>query len=375
MRFRVLLSIFLFCFVAAPAEAASLEHMAGQMIMVGFRGTGEAPLHEDIRFLLEDVAAGRVGGVILFERDAVTKERGRNVRSLKQVRLLTDMLQARTAVPLFVGVDQEGGLVQRFLPAAGVPDTLSPADLGRGTAQATGAAATRLSAKLLEAGVNLDFAPSLDVNVNPYSPAIGALGRSFSSDPAVVTAHAGAFAGGLQQNGIIFCWKHFPGHGSATADSHEDLPDISSTWSDAELLPYKKLLRSGQPGMVMVGHLFNSHLDSVYPSSLSASVINGLLRRDLGWDGVVITDDLQMKAVGERYSMKESIALAVNAGVDVLLFGNNLVHDPQTGRKAHAALMELVREGRISQARIEESYKRIQSLKVKIALHRPLVQP
>ncbi len=365
-RYRAL-SLFFILVFAAPAGAATVEEMAGQMIMVGFRGTGDTPLHEDIGYLREDIAAGRVGGVILFERDAVTKERGRNIRSLAQVGRLTDMLQSGARIPLFIGVDQEGGRVRRFLPAHGMPDMPSPADMGAQDPAATRALASVMGAKLREAGVNLDFAPSLDVNVNPASPAVGALGRSFSADPRMVAAQAGAFADGLREQGVLFCWKHFPGHGSAAVDSHEDLPDISATWSRAELEPYTLLLRPDQPGMVMIGHLYNSGLDSRHPSSLSSATINGLLRRDLGWAGVVITDDLQMKAVRNRYSLKETIALAVNAGVDVLLFGNNLVHDPQTGRKAHTALVELVREGKIDQARLEESYNRISALKARLA--------
>lgn len=353
---------------AAPAFAASVEEMAGQMIMVGFRGTGEAPLHRDIVVLQRDIAAGRVGGVILFERDARTGERGRNVRSVEQVRRLTGMLQAKARIPLFVGVDQEGGKVQRFLPAHGVAATPAPEEMGKGTPAATRAYAATLGAKLRESGVNVDFAPSLDVNVNPQSPAIGALGRSFGPDAATVVAHAGAFAQGLQEQGILFCWKHFPGHGSAAVDSHHDLPDITATWSRAELEPYAKLLQPGMPGMVMVGHLYHSGLDAKYPSGLSPAIINGLLRRELGWDGAVITDDLHMGAVAARYSLKETVALAVDAGVDILLFGNNQRRVPYvSARQVHAVLVQLVREGRISRARLEESYIRILRLKGRLA--------
>ncbi len=366
---RVFLCLFFCLSAVSPAAGATVEEMAGQMIMVGFHGTGEAPQPEDLRVLFKDVAHGRVGGVILFERDVRTGQRGRNIRSLQQVRALTDMLQAEARVLLFIGVDQEGGRVQRFLPAHGVPGMPPPKEMGLKKPAETRALADALGGKLREAGINLDFAPSLDLDVNPQSPAIGALGRSFSRDPKIVTTQARAFAAGLEGQGVLFCWKHFPGHGSAQADSHQDLPDITGSWTREELEPYRALLQPGQPGMVMVGHLFQAHLDPNLPTSLSAKVINGILRKELGWNGVVITDDLQMGAISDRHALKETVALAVNAGVDVLLFGNNQKGPPfVSAGQVHKVLVELVREGAIDKTRLEESYARIIRLKDRLAV-------
>lgn len=345
---------------------ASLEEMAGQMIMTGFRGTGEEPLSEDLTELLVDIRAGRVGGVILFDRDAVTRTAGRNIVSFEQTRRLTARLQAAAPVPLFIAVDQEGGRVRRFREEHGAPATPSHQELGQGRPQATRAEARRLGGVLRSAGVNLNFAPSLDVNISPKSPAIGALGRSFSADPLAVAAHGGAFAKGLAEAGMLYCYKHFPGHGSATHDTHDGLADVSSTWRKTELAPYRILIGRQPPAMIMMGHVVLRQKTGDLPASLSHGAVSGMLRRDLGWKGVVVTDDLQMRAIEGRYSTREAVRLAVLAGVDILLFGNNLTHDPKEGRKIHTILVDLVRAGEIPSKRIEESYKRIMKLKANL---------
>lgn len=347
----------------AKKPQASLEEMAGQMIMAGFRGTGEEPLSEDLRLLLEDIHKGRIGGVILFDRDHLSKTPGRNIVSLDQTARLVSMLQAAASVPLFVAVDQEGGRVRRFREEHGAPNTPSAREMGQGPTEATFDQALRLGQTLRSVGINLDFAPSLDVDVNPLSPAIGALGRSFSADPAQVAAHGRAFARGLARAGVLFCYKHFPGHGSATEDTHNGLTDISSTWKKSELAPYRALLAAQPPAMVMIGHVVLRQKTGDLPASLSRKAINGMLRRDLGWKGIVITDDLQMQAIDGKYSAREAVKLAVLAGVDILLFGNNLKHDPGEGRKIHAILVDLARSGEIPPKRIEESYKRIMKVK------------
>ena len=354
--------------VSAKKPQATLEEMAGQMIMAGFRGTGEEPLSEDLRRLLDDIRSGRIGGVILFDRDHISKTPGRNIVSLDQTARLVAMLQAAAPVPLFVAVDQEGGRVRRLREEHGAPNTPSAREMGRGSTKATFDEALRLGETLRSVGINLDFAPSLDVDINPLSPAIGALDRSFSADPAEVAAHGRAFARGLARAGVLFCYKHFPGHGSATEDTHNGLTDVSSTWQKSELAPYRTLLTTQPPAMVMIGHVVLRQKTGDLPASLSRKAINGMLRRDLGWKGVVITDDLQMQAIDGKYSTREAVKLAVLAGVDILLFGNNLKHDPGEGGNIHAILVDLARSGEIPPKRIEESYKRI--MKVKAGLRK-----
>ena len=341
----------------------SLEAMAGQMILCGFRGTGESPLSEDLVNLLEDIRSGRVGGVILFNNDAATGESGRNVTSLEQVGRLAALLQKDAPVPLFVSVDQEGGRVRRLREEHGVPATPSARELGAGGPRTTRFEAEKLGALLHAAGINLNFAPCLDVDVNPESPAIGDKGRSFSADPSAVAAHGKAFAEGLFSAGVIPCYKHFPGHGSAVADSHHGVTDISDTWIRAELEPYREILPVTPPAMVMIGHVLHRELSGTLPASLSSRAILEYLRGELGWQGVVITDDLQMQAVEGSLGREEALRLAVQAGVDILLSGNNLRHDPLEARTMHAVLVDLARRGEIPEARIRESYRRIMALK------------
>jgi beta-N-acetylhexosaminidase len=349
--------------VSAKRAYPSLEEMVGQMIMIGFRGTGEEPVSDDLRDMLADIRMGRIGGVILFDHDITDKNARRNIRSLEQSKALIARLQAAAPLPLFVAVDQEGGRVRRFKEAHGMPYTPSPQELGRRTPEETFKDALHMGKILHSLGVNLNFAPSLDVNSNPLSPVIGALGRSFSDNPLKVAAHALAFARGLSKAGVLSCYKHFPGHGSATDDTHIGLANVSATWRKQELEPYRIALASQPPAMIMVGHVVLRQKSGSLPASLSRNVINGMLRRNLGWKGVVITDDLQMGAIAERYHTKETIRLAISAGVDILLFGNNIKYNSKEGAVIHSIVMDMVRAGHIPPKRIEESYKRIMKLK------------
>lgn len=404
----------------AGASSPSLSDMIGQMLMVGFRGaqpqavapsasdmlgmgallhqgrakhnatkvgaagtTGTASAHGTagkgasygVNEVLDDIRAGRVGGVILFDRDVTTGSPERNVISPKQVRGLSAALQAAAAaspagLPLFVAVDQEGGRVQRLKPERGFTQYPPARQLGQGSVGETRLRAVAMGRELADVGVNLNFAPVVDVDVNPDSPAIGRLGRAYGRDPRAVAAHAAAFINGMAHAGVVSCLKHFPGHGSARADSHLGVTDVSATRRPEELLPYRTLLRpagnawaDGWGGMVMVGHLYDNRLDAAHPATLSRATIDGLLRRDLGWRGVVITDDLQMGAITDRYSLEEVVFRAVDAGADILLFGNNLRWQPDLAARVHATLTALVQSGRISEERIRQSYQRIARLK------------
>jgi beta-N-acetylhexosaminidase len=361
------------CALLRPeAPTPELKRQAGQMLLVGFRGA--EPLDAAGRALpiLEQIPRLNLGGVILFDRDAQLGTPGRNVTGPEQLKRLNAALAqaARGAgmPPLFIAVDQEGGRVQRLKPANGFPDSPAAADLcpdADADGQAALAAGTATGRMLRQAGFNLDFAPVCDVNVNPQNPVIGGIGRSFSADPARVAACAGAFARGLRSAGVLSVAKHFPGHGSSTSDSHLGFTDVSATWSESELAPFSALIASGQADMVMTAHVFNERLDTRHPASLSRPVTTGLLRRRLGFTGVVVTDDLQMRAITDKYGLKEALGLAVNAGADLLLIGNNLAYEEDAADKALGALMELVAEGSVSPARIRESAERIRALKAR----------
>lgn len=354
------LCVFFLCFGGDAFAAPSVGDMAGQMLLVGFKG--QEP--DECGAILKDIRARRLGGVILFKRDAHDARIPRNIRDAAQVKRLTAALRGASAeYPLFIAVDQEGGKVARFQPRDGFPAFPSAADLGRGTPEATRRAALGMGQMLKGLGVNLNFAPVLDVNVYPASPAIGRLGRSFSADPQSVAAHGAAFADGLNGAGVVAVFKHFPGHGSAHADSHKGVTDITVTWSERELLPYRSVLGRPGPHMVMTGHLFHAGLDPAFPATLSPAVINGLLRGRLGYDGVVVTDDLQMDAIAAGYTLEEVVLRAIGAGADILLFGNNLDYDPGIAAKVQAIIVRAVEDGKIPRARLEASWGRIMKLK------------
>ena len=337
-----------------------LNRQIGQMIMVGFRGTTlqEAP------GLSDAITKLHLGGVVLFDYDVPTKTAGRNITSPDQLKRLTLELQETASIPLLIAVDQEGGRVARLKTRYGFPESISAEKLGRlDNLDSTYDAALAIAETLDKTGINVNFAPVVDLNSNPENPVIGALERSFSADPEIVTSHATETVRALQAGNIIPTLKHFPGHGSSTTDTHKDFTDITESWNASELLPYRNLIEDGYIGLVMTAHVYNASLDQTYPATLSKAVITGLLRNSLGFRGPVISDDMQMKAVTAHYSLETAIRRAIEAGVDILLFANNSSYDPDIAHKAVKIIRSLVDEGVVSSTRIDSSYKRIMTLK------------
>jgi beta-N-acetylhexosaminidase len=348
--------------VARDAAPPPLRERIGQMIIAGFRGLEAGPG----RLIAEDIAERHLGGVVLFARDVPANSPTRNIESPEQVLALTAQLQSYAATPLLIAVDQEGGLVARLDERHGFPATRSAAELGaRDDVDVTYEAGAAIAATLAEAGINLNFAPVVDLNVNPANPVIGALGRSFSADPEAVARHAAAFIRGHRERGVITTLKHFPGHGSSTADSHLGFVDVTDTWSDIELEPYRRLLGEGLVDLVMTAHVFNANLDPTYPATLSHATITGLLRGDLGYGGAVVSDDLQMAAITSQFGFETAVLAAIDAGIDLLLFGNNLVYDETIVARVIDLVEGFVAGGLISEARIDQSYARIMALKAK----------
>lgn len=342
----------------------SLEIKIGQMLMVGFRGITAS----DISPIGKQIRDFHLGGVVLFDFDVETKEYGRNIVSPEQVRKLTGQLQALSQRPLFIAIDQEGGLVCRLKQRSGFPPNVSPQYLGRVDSPDSTRAYTDLIARSLRVlGINMNFSPVVDVNVNPENPVIGRLGRSISANPKTVSAHARTIVETLHGRSILSALKHFPGHGSSMADSHLGFVDVSTTWSRQELIPYSELIAYGLPDMIMTAHIYNSKLDPTWPATLSHRTIDGVLRRELGYQGVVISDDMMMKAIADHYGLEQAISKAVNAGVDILLFANNtFTFDPGMPEKAFAILKKLVERGEIPMERIEQAHQRILALKTRL---------
>lgn len=223
--------------------------------------------------------------------------------------------------------------------------------------------AQKTATMLAESGINLNFAPVVDVNRNADNPVIGALKRSFSDDPEIVSEHAAEWIAEHRRQRVLSCIKHFPGHGSSTSDSHVGFVDVSDVWHESELLPYRKLCGRGLVDAVMTGHLYNQRIDPDFPATMSAKTINGLLRAEIGHDGVVFSDDLQMRAISDRYPLDETVCRSLAAGVDILVFGNNLEYDPDICPKAIDAVMNGIKRKMISEAQVEQALQRVQTMK------------
>jgi len=229
--------------------------------------------------------------------------------------------------------------------------------------EAATAAGHVLASELRACGVDLSFTPVLDLD-HGGSSVIG--DRAFHRDPRVVSMLARGVMHGLLQAGMHNCGKHFPGHGSSRADSHKTLADISDTWREIELEPYRQLAKDGLLDAVMIGHLYHPRFSdgARLPASLSRRAITALRAKGyIGFQGVVVSDDMEMGAVRGEYSLEERVIKAVNAGTDLIVFSNEKSHDPELGVKVHTVMSEAVKDGRISRVRIEQAYGRIMLLK------------
>jgi beta-N-acetylhexosaminidase len=334
----------------------------GQLFLVGFDGCALDRSH----WLTAALEQGLPGGVILFDRNVDGSVQ--NFSSPAELNELTAQLQELSPDLLLVAADQEGGKVCRLKEQNGFPAALSAEELGKGDPSCTTApAAAAMAATLARHGINLNLAPVADVNLNPASPIIARYGRSFSSHAEQVAAHCAAFITAHHQQGVACCLKHFPGHGSASGDTHLGFVDITEDWQETELEPYRLLINKDFADAVMTAHVVHRGLGpKQLPASLSPVVVTGLLREEIGFGGIVITDDLQMKAITERYGFREAVQLAVLAGADLLIMGNNLQRRPDALAEGMAAVQELLDKGAITSEQIQSSLRRIAELKAKI---------
>lgn len=327
-----------------------LETAAARLLTVGFHG--KAPTPE-----LERLLARGVGGVILFSR---------NAGSPAEVLELTRAIKRKAGRPLVVSVDQEGGKVARLrdgfteLPAFRALGELRDEALALEYGRMVG---TELAA----VGVDLDFAPVLDVDTNPKNPVIGE--RSLGSDPALVAKLGVAFAEGLAGAGVAACGKHFPGHGDTHTDSHLTLPRLTHSLSrlvDVELVPFAAAAAARIPA-IMTAHVVFEALDPERPATLSSAVLRGLLRERLGYDGVVFSDDLEMQAIAAHYAISDVMIDGLTAGVDSFL----ACHTAELAHQAIDAVVSGVRRGVLSPSRVQEAAGRVQALAERFASREP----
>jgi beta-N-acetylhexosaminidase len=345
------------------ARSANLDVKIGQMVMVGFRGLEVNNEH----FIVQDIRERHVGGIVLFDYDVPTQRTVRNIESPSQVKALIASLKSASATPLLVAIDQEGGIIARLKERHGFPPTVSHQRLGElNDLETTHKQAALVAKTLADLGINLNLAPVVDLCINPDNPIIARYERCFSANPLVVTHHALQFIRAHHEQGVLCALKHFPGHGSSTADSHLGLTDVTRTWSRVELDPYVRIIEAEQADAIMTAHVFIANLDKQYPATLSQATITDILRKELNYDGVVISDDMQMGAIINHYGFEMAIRNAIEAGVDILVFANNSVYEEDVARRAIGVIRELVQAGTISEARIDESYRRIQRLKSRL---------
>jgi beta-N-acetylhexosaminidase len=348
------------------AYAKTLDQKIANMFIVGFYGTKVSKNTK----IIQDICRRGLGGVLLFERHPTRHSKAKNISTPSQLKRLTQALGSGCAHKPLIAVDQEGGKVQRLRAKDGFYGRYPKASvLGAGTMDVAKRSYTKMAQELHRVGINYNLAPVADMAVNKKNRVIYRLGRSYGSRGDRVAMFDKIFINAMHRQKILTSLKHFPGHGSSLGDTHKGFVDVSKTWSNKELLPFKQVIDSGKADSIMVAHVFNQHIDSRYPASLSYKTIHGLLRGKLGYRGVVITDDLQMYAISKHYSLKNTIKLAINAGVDILLFGNQL--DPKhevTIEKLVSITKSLLSKGEIKTASIDRANRRIDTMRAKIGL-------
>ncbi|NGP44826.1 beta-N-acetylhexosaminidase [Bacillaceae bacterium SIJ1] len=343
--------------VEQQLESMSLDEKIGQLFFVGIEGTkwNQATAGQLLDF--------PVGGIILFSR---------NIESPQQTLALTNQLKSHhtSPIPLWIGIDEEGGDVSRLPSSAFLPFPAA-ATFGQGDPEVTYLAGEATGSSLQALGINIDFAPVLDVNSEQNNPVIGS--RAFSHEPTQVTEHALAFAEGLQEANVAPVGKHFPGHGDTIVDSHVALPIVNKSLEELkqlELVPFRAAIKDEMPAF-MVGHLLVKNLDQDTPSSLSPIVIKHLLRDTLQFQGVIMTDDLTMEAILSQYTIAEATVKAIKAGNDVVLIS----HGSQNTLSAFQEVKKAVAKGVITEQQLNESVRRILRMKEQGKLTDEVVPP
>nr|WP_314734523.1 glycoside hydrolase family 3 N-terminal domain-containing protein [uncultured Campylobacter sp.] len=334
---------------AAPQtqEKPTLRKMIAQMIIVGFNGSDPKTAKEAV----SEAKYQRFGGVMMLSK---------NISDKKNLTALTSAFK-EAQEGIFIAIDEEGGLVTRFKDKEGFETFISAQkvaktlDLG-----AAGELYGKMAQQLKDVGVNVNFAPVADV-LNPKSTIIGSRGRAFSTDIDEVSLYASEFMRASQARGVIAAMKHFPGHGNVEADSHTAKVVIEK-FDYTELKPYFDAVRKNEAKMIMVGHIYLMQRDTELPASLSPAIIDGLLRGELKFDGVVISDDMLMGGLKD-FTLQEKVINFINAGGDVMLFSDYKIDGRRTAELVTQLVVDAVGAKQIPKERIEESYERIMKLK------------
>jgi len=343
-------SIFSLLFALQLYAVPSLQTMIGQILMVGFHGQNSSQIEPILKAITEE----KIGGVLLL---------GRNIDSSEQLTALTQDLQNASKTPLLIAIDQEGGKVARLNASNGFEDFPSPMSVGQNMDLVQAKSLYSRMAHTLKAhGINYNLAPVVDIQ-NPNAPIIGAKQRAFSPYPTSVSLYAQAFIDAFHEAKVLTSLKHFPGHGSAKADSHTHITDISLSWEFDELRPYFDMIQTNRAKSIMVAHVYLKRFDLEYPATLSRAIIDGVLRKEMGYQGMVISDDLLMKGVSAEFDLAQRLTLAINAGVDMLIISEPKLDGVSTIERVNHILLKAVEQKVIEEEKIKNTYERIMAFK------------
>src|SRR5258706_1679636 len=339
-------------FIQSNAQTIdSLDIKIGQMILIGM------PKAEVDSVVLDEVKKGKVGALIYFEKNIP-----KSSSAFAAFKKMSWTYQKAAPIPLFICIDQEGGKVNRLKEKYGFARSITAESIGKSKSiDSVRFYAEATASTLAGLGINVNFAPCVDLAVNSTNPVIVKNGRAYSANEDSVTMFAKEVVKQHRKFGIVTALKHFPGHGSSQDDTHLGLADVTNTWTSRELKPYQRMTDSGYVDGVMSSHIVNKNLDAnALPGTLSKPILDGMLRGKMRYNGVVFSDDMQMKAIASNYGLEEAIKLAVNAGIDIMCFSNNISGEEwRRLDRGHNVLKNFVPRGEIPKARIDDSFRRI----------------
>jgi beta-N-acetylhexosaminidase len=361
MRLLIITAIFsLGVLYSTKIQAQNLDSLGikiGQMLLIGFPGPAVDAA------VLEEIREGKVGSIIFFEKNIPPQN------SFIALKKITWTYQQAAPLPLLIGIDQEGGRVNRLKDKYGFPRSITARAMGQAkTLDSVRFYGESTASTLAGLGFNVNFAPVVDLASNPDNPIIAKYGRAFSANEDSVALLAKEYIKAHRKYNVLTSLKHFPGHGSSKDDTHLGIADVTNTWEQRELKPYQLLIDSGYADAIMTSHIVNRQLDKAgNPGTLSTDILTGILRQRLHFNGVVFTDDMQMQAITKNYGLKDAIRMAINGGVDIMTFSNNLPdRESRIVDIAHDMIRKMVASGEIKAERIDESYRRIVALKRKL---------
>lgn len=358
MKIFFIIIIFLNTFLYSKTlySDKDIKKMISKMIILGFNGL---KINKDMQ-IYKDIENG-LGGVILFDKNIQEPKQLKNIKNPRQLKKLTLNLQNITKEKLIISLDQEGGKVQRLKKINNFTETPSANLISHKNTFFAKKEYEKLATTLKENGINLNFAPVVDLAINKNNLVINKLERSYGNSEETIK-YANIFIEKLKKENILYVLKHFPGHGSSKGDSHKGFTDTTNTWNKKELLPYEYFIKNNKAKIIMTAHIFNRNLDSNYPATLSYKTNTLLLRNKMNFKGIIISDDLQMKAISDFYTTKKAVTLAINSGVNILLFGNQLVKTPITLDEIVDIIFTQIKNNKIPLDKIINSYKKINSI-------------